>query len=219
MKKIVLISLLFLFLFSYCGRRNIIEENVPVMSLNDTLHMLMDNALSTDSFEFTTDSLPLVYLKTGCFLDSLTKNAILIYNPADTSYTIKLYTQIEDIWINNDSVSCLWGLPAFFDIKYEDYDFDGVNDIYIQTSVSNNLPISRGYLFTINRDSMKLNYHIETKDLGNLTPDKENKVVYSQEAIIDNYGEWKYQTSTNQWEEGTLIIVRKDNPADPQTRE
>ncbi len=215
MRKIVFIPFLFILLFLSCGRRDVVDNNIPQMSLRDTLHLLMDKALLVDSFEFATDSLPLAYLKTGYFLDSLTKNALLIYNPADTSYTIKLYTQANDIWYRMIRYRNMGGLPAFFEIKYMDYNFDGINDIYIQTSVSNNLPISRGHLFTVDRDSLKLNYHYETKDLGNLAPDKENKVVYSQEAIIDNYGLWKYQVSAHQWEEGRLIIIRKEDPVDP----
>jgi len=220
MKKIYLMPLLLLFILPYCGiKNNTDDNNVSPMSLTDTLHLLMDKALALDSFEFSTDSLPLVYLKSGYFLDSFRKNTILIYNPEDTSYTIKLYTQKEDRWVKNDSISGLWGLPAFFEIKYQDYNFDGINDVYVQTSVSDNLPVSRGHLIIIDSDSMELKYQQETKIMGNLTPDKENKVVYSQEAIIDNYGEWKYQKSTNQWIDGKLIVVRKDNPCDPNSRD
>lgn len=220
MKKFIYMPLLILFLFPFCGRKNIIEENnVPRMSLADTLHLLMEKALVLDSFEYVTDSLPFAYLKTGYFLDSLTKRSLLIYNPADTSYTVKLYTQDENKWIKNDSVSGLWGLPAFFKVQYQDFNFDGINDIYIQTSVSDNLSVSRGHLFTVDRDSLKLKYHAEAKDMGNLTPDKENKVVYSQEAVIDNYGEWKFQTSTNEWIDKVLTVTKKDNPCDPDARE
>lgn len=219
MKKIIYMPILFLFLFSFCGRKNIVENNVPAMSLEDTLRFLMNESLALDSFEFVTDSLPLVYLKTGYYLDSLNKTALLIYNPADTSYTIKLYTQQENQWLKRDSLSGLWGLPVFFDVKYQDFNFDGTDDIYLQTSVSGNLLISKGHLFIIDRDSMKLKCQKEAWCLGNLMPDKESKVVYSQDAIIDNYGAWKYQTSTHQWEDGRLVVVRKDNPADPNARE
>lgn len=113
MRKIVFIPFLFILLFLSCGRRDVVDNNIPQMSLRDTLHLLMDKALLVDSFEFATDSLPLAYLKTGYFLDSLTKNALLIYNPADTSYTIKLYTQANDIWYrmiryrNMGGVACI----------------------------------------------------------------------------------------------------------------
>jgi len=171
----------------------------------------MEEALHKDSMEFVTNSFPLAYLKTGCFLDSLTRNALWIYNPADTSYTVKLYTLENEKWVMNDSLSSLWGLSAFFDIKIMDYNFDGTNDIFIQTSVSDRLSVARGHLLTIDPQTKKLTWHDEAKELGNLTPDKEKMVVYSQEAIIGNYGEWKYQTTANGWEEGKLIPVRKDS--------
>ena len=221
MKKIAyILPLIILLLFTFCGRKNIVEETpIPRMSLEDTLAFMMEEAISIDSLELLSDTLPITYLKTGYFLDSLTKTALLIQNPSDTSFSVNQYTQKENQWIKTDSISNLWGFSPQFDVKYTDYNFDGINDIFIQTSVSNGLAISRGHLLLVEPFTMKLIYQEETKELGNMTPDKENNVVYSQEAIIDNYGEWKYQNYTHEWIEGKLTVIRKDNPWDSNTKE
>lgn len=220
MKKILLMPLLLILLFSFCGNRNSADENtVSRMSLADTLDLLKERALVMNSLEFLNDSLPMTYLKTGFFLDSLHRTALLIQNPMDTSYIVQLFVEKDNKWIRSDSISGLWGLSANFDVKYQDYNFDGISDIYIQSVVSNGFVVSRGHLLIVDPVLKKLIYQDEANGLGNLMLDAKNKVIYSQEAIIDNYGEWKYQMATNEWINGKLVTVRKDNPADPDTRE
>jgi hypothetical protein len=81
------------------------------------------------------------YCKIGHFLIPTKKTALLIYNNA-----VELYIYKNDKPIRKDSIAFLnTDSKIEFQVTYADYNFDGQKDIYIQRTISNGWPMSRGH--------------------------------------------------------------------------
>lgn len=179
-----------------------------------TIEEYLKNSVDTDSLEFSKAN-PFVYLKTGYFLDKDKKTALAIGCPDDSTYSIKLYR------IQNGNIQVLdsvLGLEAgmiSFNVIYDDYNFDGQTDFFIQVSASNGYSMSRGHLLTISPLTKKLEYHAEARNLGNMLPDSKTKSVISDEVITckDN-GLKELCKKKNIWIDGHLIAESMDCPCE-----
>lgn len=214
MYRFSIVSLLFCLILWSCKQSQTQkkQQNTDPKN-NNSISELFLEAAKLDSVYYDAEHTEFVF-EAGYLFNDSEKNAILLTNTSDTTYTIKLYTQDNNRWIENDSVENLKRTIAL-DINYEDYDFDGQKDIYIKVSTSNGLPMSRGHLLTVNPTTKKLTEHIEIRELANLKPDKENKVVYSEFVIWhkDN-GMPNICTSTNKWVNGKLTTIKTTCPSE-----
>lgn len=178
----------------------------------DTLHNLLENALEVDSLEFDHWE-PFLYFKSGSILSTNEKNAILVTCPTDSTYSIALFTESHHKWKKNDEINYLEAHPLQFHLHFEDYNFDGQTDIYLQKSVSNGWALSRGYLLTIDPLTKKLYEHKETRNYANMTPNHKEKIVYTDELDYSTPFR-KVNKRINQWKNGKLVSYGLDQSKD-----
>jgi hypothetical protein len=179
----------------------------------DTLYKLLDKSNQLDNFEFSNWK-PFLYIKTGNILSKTEKNAILVSCPTDSTYKVELYTKLADSWTKNDEIELLDAFPIQFNLDFEDYNFDGQTDMYLQTSVSNGYALSRGHLLTINPKTKKIQTHPEAKDLANIHLDSKTKTVISEDVVWSvDYGFQGVCDLKNKWINGKLKIVKRECPS------
>jgi hypothetical protein len=182
----------------------------------DTLYKLLDKSFSLDTFEFNNFE-PFLFLKTGNFLSQTEKSAILINCPTDSTYKVELYKTQHDSWEKYDEIDGLEAFPVQFFLDFQDYNFDGHIDIYLQCSASQGYSLSRGHLLTFNSKTNKFDQHPEARDLANMQPNQITKTVISEDAY---YGDKGFQGAcdlTNKWINGKLNTIKKKCPsADPK---
>ena len=179
-----------------------------------TLEEFLKNSAYTDSLEYS-GATPFVYYKTGYFLDKDKKTTLAISCQDDSTYIIKLY-RIQNS--KNQILDSVFGLEAgliSFNVIYDDYNFDGQTDFFIQVSASNGYSMSRGHLLTINPSTKKLEYHAEARNLANMRPDSKTISVISDELIFckDN-GLKDVCKKKNIWIEGHLKAESIDCPCE-----
>lgn len=173
----------------------------------DTLYNILAKSKKIDSLEYENWK-PFLYLKTGNYLSEKDKNAILVFSSSDTTYQIELYTLEKEKWIKNDALTNIEANPMQFYVIIQDYNFDGQKDIFLQMSASNGWSLSRGHLLTIDKDK-KLNFHIETKELANMTPDYKNNIIYTDELDYSKNGRF-IKKRINKWINGKLVSLEVD---------
>lgn len=174
----------------------------------DTLKVFLEKALKVDTLEFDNWE-PFLFIKSGYILSKKEKNAIIVFCPTDSTYEVEFYTEQNKKWIKNDEVNNMEANPMQFYLNFEDYNFDGQKDIYLQKSASNGWSLSKGYLFTINPFTKKLTEHKETRDLANMRPSYKEKIIYTDEI---NYSARfrKINRRINKWENGKLVSLAID---------
>ncbi len=69
-----------------------------------------------------------------------------------------------------------------FFASYSDYNFDGINDIYINMTVSNGLGLTSGLLFTVNEKGL-LVQHPETMNIRDMVPDSSTQTISAHKAL------------------------------------
>jgi len=177
--------------------------------VSDSTNMLLDSAATKDTLEFISAE-PFLFFRCGHILSSTEKNAIIIVCTIDTTYLVKLYSMRNRQWELTDSISGLDAFPSQFELTFNDYNFDKQKDIYIQVSVSNGWPLSRGHLLIVDPVTKKLTRHEETRYLANMKPDPKTETVVSE--LWNGYNEkGQHQLSifTNKWVNGKLNTVKK----------
>lgn len=174
----------------------------------ETSKILLQKAIKTDTLEFENWE-PFLFFKSGYLLSQKEKNAIIVHCPTDSTYIIELYTKLNDKWIKNDQQNNMEAHPIQFNLNFEDYNFDGQKDIYLQESVSNGWPISKGHLFIINPETKKLEEHEETRNLANMNPILKDKIVYTDELDY-SYQFRKINRRINKWINGKLVPFEID---------
>ena len=176
---------------------------------------LFDKALFSESLEFNNafdfDSLQsFTFFKSGSFLRETEKNALIVQCEKDTTYIIKLYKFKDNGWQIIDSINGLEAFPWQYDAIFDDYNFDGQKDIFIQLSASNGWSLSRGYLFILDQSTMRLNLHSETNDFANMSPDHQTQTILSQEWNgYNQQGQHQITILKNKWIDGQLLTVSK----------
>lgn len=214
LKMKTILSLLIAILIISCNRtteKSTVNKSEDLQSvITDTnVYSILQNNASKDSIEVSNWD-PFYYLKTGYFLNSKEKNALLI-RKGDSLYNIELYSYTNDNWVKNSELHNIELKPTQLYITFQDYNFDNKPDIYLQCTASNGYPISRGQLITIEHETGKMNIHPEARNLGNMKPDPTKKVIISEE--------WNECIATkapclitNKWKNGKLIYIDKTCP-------
>lgn len=179
--------------------------------LAGTLEKLLDSSLTTDTIEYGSQQPePFVFFKSGNFLSKNERYALFFCAPRDSTYLVKLYSLQDNTWHLKDSIEGYALGQLYFHAAYDDYNFDGQTDIYIQESASNGYVLSRGLLLTIDGEHKKITPHIETRNLANMRPDPATKTVISEEYISCNHPDGSNVcTVTSKWLDDVLEPIKK----------
>ncbi len=181
----------------------------------DRIIVLFEKALINDTVEFNNQfefetSNQFLFFKSGHIISKTDINALVVVCSSDTSYTVRLYSLQNNKWSILDSISGLDAFPTQFDPIFDDYNFDGQTDIYIQVSASNGWSLSRGHLIIIDPKTKMLELHKETRDFANMTPDSKTKTVKTE--LWNGYDmKNRHQLTifTNKWVNGKLKTISK----------
>lgn len=190
------------------------ESMAQNQSDKDTNDMggLLEKALTNDfeSFIFK----PFLFFKSGHILSEAEKNALVVACPTDSTYAVRLYSLKTDQWELLDSISDLDANRIQFDMVFDDYNFDGQTDLYIQDHVSNGWALSRGHLITIDPITKKLDLHKEASDFGDMEIDAKTKTIRSELWNgYDRKGRHQLTVFTHKWVNGRLKTMGKKNIA------
>ena len=179
----------------------------------DKIQELFEKATTIDTLEFNNqfeNNQSFLFFKSGQIISKTEKNAFVVFCPTDTTYTVRLYSFQNNKWNISDSISGLEAFPTQFDPIFDDYNFDGQTDIYIQVNASSGWSLSRGHLIIIAPKTKKFELHSETRNFANMTLDKKSKTVKSE--LWNGYdikGRHQLTIFTNKWVNGQLITVNK----------
>lgn len=182
----------------------------------DTIYTLLGISSRMDTFKFDSYD-PFLFLKTGQLFTDSVKHAVLITCPSDSIYHLELFSLHNKKWFRKQEIDSLEAFPIQFDIRFVDFNFDGLKDVYIQYSASNGYSLSRGHLFTMDPHTMRLVHHPEAGNLANMSPDPETKTVNSEQVIECGKDQ---QTAIcilrNKWVTGKLTLAKKDCPCEQE---
>jgi hypothetical protein len=173
--------------------------------------MKFSNVSKTDTLEYLRFygkmRSSLSFVKIGEFISPDLKSGVLIYTPNDTTISVELYTLNMSGWsLASQKVNLKTSWLMFYPV-FADYNFDGINDIYININVSNGNSLSSGYLFTIGPHNTLIS-HPETETIRDMTPDNKTRSVKGRKYL----GCFNYDTvydETYKWKENKLILISK----------
>lgn len=145
------------------------KDTAQVLSLDQ----LMEQAMLCDSMTYTNivaknGSYDVLYFESGHVFHTKYKHILLVCQESDGTFNFVTYFDHEGSWKLKDHIIGLHLNPEQFDIKFQDYNFDGQLDCYIQVSNSNGYSISKGHLITIEPGSNFPSLHKEARNLGNI---------------------------------------------------
>jgi hypothetical protein len=181
----------------------------------DKIAELFDKAIMVDTLEFNNqfeNNQSFLFFKSGHIISKTEKNALIVICPTDTTYVVRLYSIHNNKWSVLDSISGLEAFPTQFESIFDDYNFDGQTDIYIQVNASSGWSVSRGHLIIIDPKTKMFDLHKETREFGNLKPDIKTKTLKSEFWNgYDTKNRHQLTIFTNKWVNGKLkTISRKD---------
>ena len=195
-----------------------LHDNSRNINLNDTIGRLLTVALSKDTFEyeaFYNDNSPyeLLYVKTGNLFTSKVTNAITLQSTSDTTVLCELFYLDSDKWIKTGTPLSLYisGFsPAYFNILFDDFNFDGFKDTKIVFYQSNGMVYSYGYILTFNKLNSSLTLHPETIEIPDLEIDTKGRTLISTEYSNPNSDIEDFKViSKFDWTNGTLKLISK----------
>ena len=204
--KVVLI----LFIFVSC------QQNGKIKIENNSISNLLEQSLQQDSLEFSewkiNDS-NFLFFKAGNFLLENQKNALVIQSYNDSSYFLEFYVEQDNKWTKATFLDSISVNPMQFDLSFNDFNFDGNNDIYVQTNMSNGSGISSGIIFT--QVNQKIEFNEVLSYLGNLRIDSKQKLIFSEEVVFcKSDGQKEICTTSYKWEKKTLKVIKVDCPCE-----
>lgn len=175
----------------------------------DTMYSLLKTKTIHGDF-YQSDDLPIHFFLSGDFLMHGEINAVILHSPTDTAYHIEIFSLVDQKWMKKDEI-IVESYPMQFDIRFEDFDFDGFNDMYIQCSASNGYSISRGHLILIDKDSKQFTQVKEARGVGNVSAVYElNRVVAEESVWCDKDASSHICKSFYRWEEKQLVFDNKE---------
>ncbi len=192
-----------------------IDKALIDVNLLDTIKNLMTTSLSKDTFEyeaFYNENSPylLLYYKTGNLFNKQTKHSIALYSINDTTIMCELHYLTDGKWTNagnNISMHIDAFSPAYFNVFFDDYNFDGNRDLNIIFYNSMSVADTYGYILTFNEPNNLLTLHPETIEIPSLVIDKKDKMITSTEYSNPNRTTEKYKiVSSFHWTNDTLKL-------------
>lgn len=182
------------------------HKNESVIKV-DTLYKLLENAKTKDTLEFSNQE-PFLFIKSGNLFSKNEKSAIIVNCPTDSTYRIELYSLMNKKWKKTDELNDLDVPYKQYEILFRDYNFDNFKDIYLNSTSSNGISMSKGYLLIVNPLTKKFENHLETKNLNNMFPDKKTKSVLI-DSVDYNVNGKRVWNLIYKWKNGKLINTNK----------
>jgi hypothetical protein len=213
--KSILYSIIVISLFS-CNdtKTDKVVDTIPVQNptesslvIRDTCINFMNDCLHNDSciYQWFYDDLhlELAYVKTGNFIFGDKLSGIIIYTPTDSTIAIEHFIKENEAWQPIDAKIDMPTDWLTFETDYQDYNFDGIIDVYLNVGVMNGSGLSYGYLLTIDEKG-KFKFHPESAEIKNMDPDPKRKIVWAnaveyckeEKIICDEIYTWKNDTLT-----------------------
>ena len=193
------------------------DTTSKTVAVKDTVQIkiaeLLNKALTADTLEFNNEfetNQSFLFFKSGHIISKTEINALVVVCQTDTTYAVRLYSIQNNKWNLPDSINGLDAFPTQFDQVFDDYNFDGQTDIYIQVSASNGWSLSRGHLIIIDPKTKRFELHKETREFSNMTPDVKTKTVKTE--LWNGYDiKNRHQLTifTNKWVNGKLKTISK----------
>jgi hypothetical protein len=193
-----------------------LDNSLSDINLADTIKNLLTISLPKDTFEyeaFYNESSPylLLYFKTGNIFTSKNKHALTLYSINDTTVRCELNYLTDGKWTNAGSNIFMHidGFsPAYFNVRFDDYNFDGNKDLNIIFYNSMGVVYSYGYILTFNESSNSLTLHPETIEIPTIEIDKKRKMITSTEYSNPNHTSEEYKiVSSFRWTNDTLKLI------------
>lgn len=170
-----------------------------------SLNQILNYAAKVDSFT-TFTSYPFSYFISGDLLNNKRKSAVLVTCLENSKNCFKLYYYevVRNKWKLYDSVSRLQVNEMQFDLRFEDYNFDGINDIFLRSSMNIDYSKEMGHLITIDYSKRKMKMHPEMSFASNIKADTINKFLTADEAKEgDTFP--LYYNRVYRWKNDTLL--------------
>mgnify|MGYP003611929494 CR=1 FL=1 len=180
------------------------KENVVKV---DTLYKLLENAKTKDTLEFSNLE-PFLFMKSGNLFSKKEKNSIIINCPNDSTYRIELYSLINKEWKKTDELDNLKVPLRQYEILFKDYNFDNFRDIYLNSTSSQGISMSKGYLLIVDSTTKKFINHLETRNLKNMFPDHKTKSVLI-DSVDYNVNGKRVWNLIYKWKNGKLINTKQ----------
>ncbi|MGH1338081.1 MAG: XAC2610-related protein [Aureispira sp.] len=184
-------------------------------SAADSIYQFLKNRGELET-PFLSQELPLLFFWSGFIFSPTEEEALLITTPDGQDYQVDILSFVQGKWLPKTQL-VVGGNPVAFACYLEDFNFDGIQDLFLQTSISNGYPISRGHLILVDKKTKKLTVVEKAKKLGNLGVDSLQQMVLSEEVI------WCEKDASraacqwyHRWEKGSLVLDRKECPCIPE---
>ncbi|HLP10862.1 MAG TPA: hypothetical protein VK177_02960 [Flavobacteriales bacterium] len=182
------------------------EEAKQKQQLADTINYWLSLALTTDTLEKYVVE-PFHFFKSGYLLNKKIKSAVYVKQVSDTNEIVYLYNLEGDVWQLKDSLTNMDAVRLAFFLKFDDYDFDGLNDIFVNRDCSNGYAMHFGSLVLVNPRTYKLNLHHELNQWGNLSVDKLRKEITYEDIVRYKEPETIVEIKRHKWSNGKLINI------------
>ncbi|NML22026.1 hypothetical protein HHL16_14155 [Pseudoflavitalea sp. G-6-1-2] len=201
--------LFMLFAFAVCISCNNQQSDKQTIFANNGYFnvALIDTQLnkSTDDAERVYSSgAPFVYFHATQSLDTV-RTAFVFYNTNDSTASVRWYRFLNGKWMLKDSISNLPGGSRPVNAVFQDFNFDGQRDIYLQEAMVSENGLGYGLLFTIDPKTKQLTEQPVFRDMGDMSADAATKSIISitLKALGHDLPPAKC-TVISQWENGQL---------------
>lgn len=184
--------------------------------LADSVERLAQESVGLDSLNYISflgemKPYKLLYFNIGNLYFKDSKNAIALYSVNDTTIEFLVFEKGNNAWTATSAPGRLFIYefsPAFFRTQYEDFNFDGIPDLYVNFYTTVRVADSHGYVLTFDADSKSLKLHEETVNIPNISVDRKTQAIISTEFSNPNDSEEQYKiVSIYRWTEDTLKLT------------
>lgn len=177
----------------------------------DTLRKILGSA-KVDALEKKGFFEDFTFIRTGNMFGAGQWAAVLISQKGKKKYRVEIFNKTATgVWEKKGENTIGDFALSQLEVVFDDYNFDGLTDIYIQASMSNGVGLSRGYVLLQDVTGYKFTNCKQCNKLANMQPDATTKVLASEEYIYCNSGGSVCKLS-HQWNNGKLVQIKKDCP-------
>ncbi|UKN01983.1 hypothetical protein K6119_00445 [Paracrocinitomix mangrovi] len=182
----------------------------PTYNLEDTLSTFLTTALLQDTLEQDNYD-PFYFFKSGHLFTDTANHAIFI-KEVEGLFVMDIWKQEDNFWLNTGHIDTLPSSLLSFNISFIDFNFDGYNDIFINTSCSNGYAMIRGYLIIVDPINKSLFYHNEVADFANFSVDSKRKIVIAEQFTECNSSFKSPPDEVHfKWKDSLLVEVNRIN--------
>lgn len=187
-------------------------EDWSFTRMHDTIQQLLSLAIEEDTILHQSASRrPFLYFRSGNFISESRKHAVVICSASDTTVWVDLYQITSTGWAKREMLTELSGPGIAFSVIYDDYNFDGITDLFIAESCSNGYSLCRGNLLITDSSTRFIALHPEANGLANMKTEPGNKLIHS-DSVIWCKGIESICALTSVWKGGQLVTSRRDCP-------